>query len=88
LNQCGEESEPEQLRWPASQSSERARKGELLQQQVSEAESILGLDKIVQRLEASVTRPSLADRGGKPWKRHQRRMKVTFIEVGEKNLVE
>lgn len=35
----------------ASQSSERARNGELIQ--VSEAENILGLGKIVQRLEFS-----------------------------------
>ena len=34
-------------------------RGELIQQQVSEAENILGLDKIVQRPEASRTR--LAD---------------------------
>ena len=36
-------------------------RGELIQQQVSEAENILGLDKIVCRLEASRSRPSLAD---------------------------
>ena len=40
-------------------------RGELIQQ-VSEAENILGRDKIVQRLEASRTRPKLADRGSKP----------------------
>ena len=39
-------------------------RGELIQQ-VSEAENILGLDKIVQRLEASRTRPMLADGGSK-----------------------
>ena len=61
--------ETEQLRWPASQTSERTRKGELIQQQVSEAEKKnLGLDKIVQKLEASRTRPGLADRGSKPWR--------------------
>ena len=40
---------------PASQSSERTRKGELIQQQVSEAENTLGL--IVWRLEAFRFRP-------------------------------
>jgi hypothetical protein len=35
--------------------------GEIIQQQVSEAENILGLDTIVQRLEACRTRPRLAD---------------------------
>ena len=39
-------------------------RGELIQQ-VSEAENILGLDMIVQRLEASRTRPMLADGGSK-----------------------
>ena len=38
-------------------------RGELIQKQVSEAENILGLDKIVQRPEASRTR--LADGGSK-----------------------
>ena len=50
---------------PAGQSSERTRKGELTQQQASEAENILGLDKTVPRLEASRTRPRLAERGSK-----------------------
>jgi hypothetical protein len=61
LNPCGEECEPEQLSRPASQSLERARKGELIQQQVSEAENLLGLDKIVRRLEAFRAGPRLAD---------------------------
>ena len=43
--------------------------GRAIQQQVSEAEHILGLNKIVERLEASRTRPRLADRGSKPWRR-------------------
>jgi hypothetical protein len=34
--------EPAQLSWPSSQSSERAGKGELIQQSVSEAENIVG----------------------------------------------
>ena len=38
------------------------RRRDLIQQQVSEAENILGLDKTVQRLEASRTGPRLADR--------------------------
>jgi hypothetical protein len=55
---------------PASQSSERTRQGELIQQQVSEAENILGLDKTVWWLEASRSRPRLADRGNEPLRRH------------------
>ena len=48
---------------PVIQSSERTRKGELIQQQVSEAENILDLDKTVQRLDVCRTRRRLADRG-------------------------
>ena len=40
-------------------------KGEPIQQSVSEAKNILGLDEIVQRLEASRTRPRIADGGSK-----------------------
>jgi hypothetical protein len=61
-------SEPELLNWPASRSSEITRKGEHIQQQVSNVEKILGLDKIVWRLEASKTRLRLADGGNKPLK--------------------
>jgi hypothetical protein len=39
--------ESEELSWPASQRSERNRKGELIQQWASEAENLLGLDKII-----------------------------------------
>ena len=49
---------------PARDQSKLGR-GDLTQQQVSEAENILGLDKVVQRLEASKTRPRLADGGSK-----------------------
>lgn len=54
---------PEQL---TSLRSERTKKSELIQQQVSEAENIPGLDKIVQRPEASRSRPRLAYGGSKP----------------------
>jgi hypothetical protein len=58
---------------PASQRSERTGKGELIQQQVSEAENILRLDKIIQSIEASGIRPRLADWSSKPlrWQLHQ-----------------
>jgi hypothetical protein len=44
------------LNQPTRDQFERTRKGELIQEQVSEAENTLGLDKIVWRLEASRTR--------------------------------
>ena len=47
-------------------------------QNVSKAENILGLDEILQRLEASRTRPRLADRGNNPCRQHNRRKKVTI----------
>jgi hypothetical protein len=46
---------------PSSQSSERTTEDELIEPWISEPENILGLDKIVQRLEAFRTRPRLAD---------------------------
>ena len=45
---------------------EGTRKGELIQQQISEAENTLGLDKTVGRQEASRTRPSLTGKGSNP----------------------
>ena len=45
---------------PAGDQKEPGR-GELIQQQVSEAENVLGLDLIVRSLEASRTKPRLAD---------------------------
>lgn len=48
---------------PVNKSSERARKGEIIQQRVSE--NILGLYYIVQRLHDSRIRLKLADRGSK-----------------------
>jgi hypothetical protein len=63
-----------------NQSSERARKGELVQQQVSEAENSLDPDKIVWRLEASRTRPRLAD-GGLGDDNDIRQIKDTFTQV-------
>jgi len=50
LIRFGEQFEPEE---PASLSSERTKKGKLDQQQVSEAENILDLNKIVWKPEAS-----------------------------------
>ena len=50
----------DELHQPA-QSSERTRKSEFMQQSVSEAENILGLDSIVQRPEAPKTRPRFVD---------------------------
>ena len=44
----------------------RTRKGKLIQQCVSEAETILGLNYIVPRLEASRARSRMADRGSTP----------------------
>ena len=41
--------------------TERTRSGDLIQQQISQAENNLGVDKMVQSLEASRTRPTLAD---------------------------
>ena len=43
-------------------------RGAFIQQWVSEAEDIVGLDYVVQRLEASKTRPRLADGSSKPWR--------------------
>ena len=62
-----------------NQSSERARKGELVQQQVSEAENSLGLDKIVWRPEASRSKPRIGDRGSEPQRQNLlRRIKKYF----------
>lgn len=66
---------------PASQSSERIKKAKLIQQQVSEVEIILSLDKIVWRLEASRTRPQLADQGSKSPTQLQQEDKSYFYNV-------
>lgn len=68
---------------PTSQSSEGRRKGVLSQQQVSEAENILGLHNIVWRVEASKTRPRLADWGIKAW----RQWTCGSVHTGEHRLV-
>jgi hypothetical protein len=49
----------------ASLITERIRKGELIQDGVSEAENMLGLGSIVWRLEASRNLPKLAHGGSK-----------------------
>jgi hypothetical protein len=68
ISQIGEKVKPEQLSW-TNQLEFRTRQGELIQQQVSQTENLLELDKMLRRLEASRTRPRLADRGSKPPRR-------------------
>ena len=65
ISEFGEELEPEQLRRTSQQEIRKKQKQkqklkmvEIIQQQVSEAEYILGLAWIVQRLEASRSRPT------------------------------
>jgi hypothetical protein len=45
------------------------------------AEHILGLDEIVQRLEASRTKPRIADGGSKVGDSYLRQIKVTFMFI-------
>jgi hypothetical protein len=61
LNQSVKRGVLRQKSWveSASQRSERKRKGEIIEQYVSEVENTLGLDYIVLSLEASRTRPRL-----------------------------
>jgi len=58
------------------------KKGELIQQKVSEANNILAIDKIVWRLEVSRTRPRLADGGSKPqrWQLMQENKRHFYTE--------
>jgi hypothetical protein len=75
IRQSRQKFEPEQLSWAAIQSAERSRKVEISKQQSSEAEYILGLNKVVQRLKAPRTGPRLADTG----KIYIKQIKVTMM---------